>query len=74
MTTSTNATWNGEGLLYKNLMVYEWGDNIYQITASLPTFIYAPDYNENIQANSLEEAIFRLQDYDSKMYDEVVAD
>ena len=74
MTFTTEDTWSGEGLLYKTLTVHEYGNDIYQIMASSPTFIYAPEYSEKIEAQSLEEAIFRLQDYDSKMYDEVVAD
>jgi hypothetical protein len=69
-----NQTWQGEGLLYKNMTVYAWGNNIYQLTATLPTWVYVPDYDEHIEANSIEEAIAHIQKHDSDWYNEAVAE
>lgn len=62
--------WTGEGKYFPSLEVRNLGSNLYRVNAtSNPPSPYT-DYSTIIEAQSIEEAIGHLQNYDWSYFDE----
>lgn len=64
------AVWTGTGSFFPNLEVRELGGTLFRVSATRTPASPHLDYSNLIEANSLEEAIGHLQDYDYSYYDE----
>jgi hypothetical protein len=67
---SESHVWNGTGQYYQKLQVRHLFDNEYRVIGSQCVVSIYPDYNTIIFADSFEEAIYHLQNYDSFQFDE----
>ena len=66
--------WNGTGQWFTKLQVRHLFDNEYRVIGSQCVVPMMHDYNTIIFADSFEEAIYHLQNYDSWVWDEMTLD